>query len=81
MVEVNEECTVRFKIESDDEQFVRLFLGASQGTSTPIFVVAHGVSLKQGVEEFELTIPHLPLPAGQLLLVVRQLREPRRTRS
>jgi ABC-2 type transport system ATP-binding protein len=64
MVEVNEECTVRFKIESDEEQFVRLFLGASQGTSTPIFVVAHGVSLQKGVQEFELTIPHLPLPAG-----------------
>jgi ABC-type polysaccharide/polyol phosphate transport system ATPase subunit len=64
MVEVNEECTVRFAIEADEEQFVRLFLGASQGTSTPIFVVAHGVHLKKGVEQFELRIPNLPLPAG-----------------
>jgi len=64
MVEVNEACTVRFSVEADEERYVRLFLGASQGTSTPIFVVAHGVLLKKGVEQYEIVIDNLPLPAG-----------------
>jgi ABC-2 type transport system ATP-binding protein len=64
MAVVDEECTVRFKVEADRERYVRLYLGASQGTATPIFVLAHQARLKPGVEEYEVTIPHLPLPPG-----------------
>jgi ABC-2 type transport system ATP-binding protein len=64
MVVVNEECTVKFSIESDEDREVRLYLGASQGTATPIFAVAHQAQLKAGVQEYELSIPNLPLPAG-----------------
>jgi ABC-type polysaccharide/polyol phosphate transport system ATPase subunit len=64
MVMVDEECTVRFTIESDEDQEVRLYLGASQGAATPIFVLAHQAQLEVGVQEYELTIPHLPLPTG-----------------
>jgi homopolymeric O-antigen transport system ATP-binding protein len=64
MVVVDEECTVRFSIESDDEHDVRLYLGASQGAATPIFVLAHQAQLSPGIQEYELVIPHLPLPTG-----------------
>lgn len=64
MAIVDEECTVTFKVEADRERYVRLYLGASQGTATPIFVVAHQALLKPGVEEYEVVIPRLPLPPG-----------------
>ena len=64
MVVVDDECTVRFTIESDEAQEVRLYLGASQGAATPIFVVAHQAQLEAGIQEYELVIPHLPLPTG-----------------
>src|SRR4051794_5802287 len=53
---VDEECNVRFKVEADRERHVRLYLGASQGPATPIFVLAHQALLKPGFEEYEVNI-------------------------
>jgi ABC-2 type transport system ATP-binding protein len=68
LVAVNEECTVRLTVSTDVERQVNLYLGASEGAPTPIFVVRHEAMLPPGRTELELVMPRLPLPPGQYFL-------------
>ena len=42
-----------------------IFLGVSEGTAAPIFIVSDKVSLQAGNNEVECVLPHLPLAAGR----------------
>jgi ABC-2 type transport system ATP-binding protein len=68
LVSTNEPCVVTLDIEADEQQNVNLYLGASEGAPTPIFVVRREVVLEPGVTRLRLELPRLPLPAGKFFL-------------
>ena len=55
-------------VETDEQHNVNLYLGASEGAPTPIFVVRREVVLEPGRTRLRLEIPRLPLPAGKFFL-------------
>lgn len=68
LVSTNEPCVVTLEVESDERHNVNLYLGASEGAPTPIFVVRREVTLEPGVTRLRLELPRLPLPAGKFFL-------------
>jgi ABC-type polysaccharide/polyol phosphate transport system ATPase subunit len=65
LVTTNEQCTISFDVESDQECNVNLYIGVSEGAPTPIFVMRRDEQLPAGTTHFRLDIPRLPLPAGK----------------
>lgn len=55
----------RTVVESPEARTGRMYLGISEGTPTPIFVVRSDLSLVPGETEARCWIPHLPLPRGR----------------
>ena len=64
----NESCTIHFTANTDQDRQTALFIGVTQGAATPIFVLRHELSLKEGATDIQLEIPRLPLPAGNFFL-------------
>jgi len=52
-------------VESPQRRTGRMYLGITEGTPTPIFVVRSDLSLGPGETEARCWIPHLPLPRGR----------------
>jgi ABC-2 type transport system ATP-binding protein len=52
-------------VESPEGRPARMFLGVSEGTHTPIFVLREDLSLSAGETEARCWIAHLPLPRGR----------------
>src|SRR5262245_60576017 len=66
--QTNESFGVRMVVDADEPHVASLFLGVSEGTATPIFVIRRDVSLGKGNTEIRCTIDHLPLPRGRFFL-------------
>jgi ABC-2 type transport system ATP-binding protein len=68
LVSTDARCTVTMDVESDDEYNVNLYIGASEGPPTPIFVVRRELVLESGHTTITLELPRIPLPAGKYFL-------------
>ena len=67
-VRSDEPMDVNLVLECDDPGPALLFLGVSEGTANPIFLVSRTLTLAQGEAEVRATIAHLPLPRGRFYL-------------
>ncbi len=61
---------VRLILDSPRAGACRLYLGISEGTPSPIFVLRRDLDLTAGQIEARCTIPRLPLPRGRFFLWV-----------
>ena len=52
-------------VESERRTDGTLYVGISEGPGTPIFVIDHALSLRDGQTEARCSIPHIPLPGGR----------------
>jgi ABC-type polysaccharide/polyol phosphate transport system ATPase subunit len=60
--------TVRLVIESPVRRSGMIYLGVSEGTPSPIFLLRKDVHLRSGQTEVECRIPRIPLPRGRFYL-------------
>ncbi len=56
---------VTIALEATERISGRLYLGVSEGTATPIFVVSYWLELEPGTHEVRCHLGDLPLPAGR----------------
>jgi ABC-type polysaccharide/polyol phosphate transport system ATPase subunit len=63
-----EPLEVKLVIESPEPREAEIFLGVSEGTATPIFLVGRETLFPAGETEVRCTIPYLPLPRGRFYL-------------
>ncbi|MBM3674652.1 MAG: ABC transporter ATP-binding protein [Actinobacteria bacterium] len=68
LVSTNAPCVISLDAETDEKVSVNLYIGASEGAPTPIFVVRREVVLEPGTTSITLELPRLPLPAGKYFL-------------
>ena len=59
---------VRLLVEGEFAGQAQVFLGATEGTSDPIFIFRHYVDFRPGAMELRCTLAHLPLPRGRFFL-------------
>jgi len=60
-----EELNVRFVFRSPEADYGAFFIGISQGTATPVFVVRNATSFPEGDFELRCRLRNLPLPKGR----------------
>jgi ABC-type polysaccharide/polyol phosphate transport system ATPase subunit len=60
--------TVRLVIESPVRRSGMIYLGVSEGTPSPIFLLRRDVHLRSGQTEVRCRIPRIPLPRGRFYL-------------
>jgi ABC-type polysaccharide/polyol phosphate transport system ATPase subunit len=60
--------TIALTIENNSSKSGRLYLGASEGPATPVFIVQHDLALDAGETEIQCRLPRLPLPRGRFYL-------------
>jgi ABC-type polysaccharide/polyol phosphate transport system ATPase subunit len=60
--------TIALTIENNSSQSGRLYLGASEGPATPVFIVQHDLAFDAGETEIQCRLPRLPLPRGRFYL-------------
>jgi ABC-type polysaccharide/polyol phosphate transport system ATPase subunit len=60
--------TIMLTIENNSSRAGRLYLGASEGPATPVFVIQHNLAIKAGQTEIRCCLPRLPLPGGRFYL-------------
>ena len=65
-------------VESPQSRTARVTLGFSEGPATPVFVVSHDVTLREGETRIEAVVERLPLPHGTYYLWVALLEVSRR---
>jgi hypothetical protein len=63
-----EPLTIRLVVETDAATHANTYLGISQGTSHPVFVVMDQRKLAAGQTELVCSIPRLPLPRGHFFV-------------
>jgi ABC-2 type transport system ATP-binding protein len=68
LAKTNEDLDVTLVFESSTSMQTGLFLGVSEGTATPVFVLRSDVSLADGETEVRCHIERLPLPRGRYYL-------------
>lgn len=73
-----EALEVTIALEADQQRAASVFLGVSEGTSHPIFVVKHDTQLEPGQSTLICTLPSLPLPHGRFYLWIGVLDHGRR---
>ena len=66
--ETSKPFSVRLIIDADEAHVGSVFIGVSEGTATPIFVVRRDVSLAEGQTEIQCELDHLPLARGRFYL-------------
>jgi ABC-type polysaccharide/polyol phosphate transport system ATPase subunit len=66
--QTNRHSDIRLVVEADHDHVASIFLGVSEGTATPIFVVRKDLSLGEGQTEIRCRLGHLPLPRGRFFL-------------
>jgi ABC-type polysaccharide/polyol phosphate transport system ATPase subunit len=59
---------VRLVIESPERRSGMIFLGVSEGTPSPIFLLRRDVHIRSGTTEVRCRIPRVPLPRGRFYL-------------
>jgi ABC-type polysaccharide/polyol phosphate transport system ATPase subunit len=59
---------IRLVIESPERRSGMIFLGVSEGTPSPIFLVRRDVNLQPGETEVQCVVPRVPLPRGRFYL-------------
>jgi lipopolysaccharide transport system ATP-binding protein len=64
----NEPCQISFTAVSDADYRAALYIGASQGAPTPIFVKRRNLLLPEGESRHTLHLPRLPVPRGRYFL-------------
>jgi ABC-2 type transport system ATP-binding protein len=64
IIRTNETLDVELAVEADEECEAWFFIGVSEGTASPVFVIARRGRLVPGQNGFRASIAHLPLPAG-----------------
>ena len=67
-IETNEPCVISFTLENPQPRFLEIYVGVTQGAATPIFVLSQTVDAPAGQSPYQITIPRLPLPAGNFYL-------------
>ena len=67
---IRSEADVDFRlvVNSPEPLEARIFIGVSQGTAFPVFVVSHVTSIPEGDFEIKCRLSHLPLPKGHFSL-------------
>ena len=60
--------TIRLIIESPERRSGMIYLGVSEGTPAPIFLLRRDVPLRSGQTEVQCVIPRIPLPRGRFYL-------------
>jgi ABC-type polysaccharide/polyol phosphate transport system ATPase subunit len=63
-----EPLQVKLVVESPEDRLANVYLGASEGTATPIFVLHHEALLSEGETRLQCSISNLPLPRGRFYL-------------
>jgi hypothetical protein len=63
-----EPLKVRVVVESEVATRAKVYLGISEGTSHPVFVVMDQLELAAGQTELSCHIPRLPLPQGHFFV-------------
>jgi ABC-type polysaccharide/polyol phosphate transport system ATPase subunit len=71
----DEALEVRVIVESSERRAGTMYIGVSEGTHTPIFVLRQELSLSAGETEARCWISHLPLPRGRFFAWVAILDE------
>ena len=67
-VRSDEALEVRLVAECEEPGPILLFLGVSEGTANPIFLVSRTLTMVKGEMDIRATIAHLPLPRGRFYL-------------
>ena len=67
-VHSGEEVNLKFVLRSPEAMFGTFFVGISQGTATPVFVVRYSSSFPEGDVELCCRLRNLPLPKGRYSL-------------
>jgi ABC-type polysaccharide/polyol phosphate transport system ATPase subunit len=65
MIQSQTSVGIGLRLDTPEELTGSICLGVSQGTAAPVFLVNEKLELKPGTNEFECTIPNLPLAAGR----------------
>lgn len=55
-------------VESDTERIARIYVGISEGTSSPILAFHRDFHLQEGQSEILCSLPRLPLPRGRFFV-------------
>jgi ABC-2 type transport system ATP-binding protein len=67
-IQSNERLDIVLAVESDDEYDALFYIGVSEGTASPVFVVNRFAQIVAGDTTLRCSIPHLPLPRGRYYL-------------
>jgi ABC-type polysaccharide/polyol phosphate transport system ATPase subunit len=71
-----EPLEIDLAFESERSRTAAVFLGISQGTATPIFVLRRDIEMGLDERRVRVTIPALPLPRGRFYLWVSAIQVP-----
>jgi len=61
----HEDLELRLELASDAPRTAEVYVGLTEGTATPVFVVHHAATLDAGTTQVRCRIQHLPLPRGR----------------
>jgi ABC-type polysaccharide/polyol phosphate transport system ATPase subunit len=70
MPESQERLDVTIIVNSQERRSATLFMGISEGTANPIFLLEREINLSEGETEIRGRLNHLPLPRGRFYLWV-----------
>jgi ABC-type polysaccharide/polyol phosphate transport system ATPase subunit len=65
-----ERLDVVLTVESDESFDTMFYIGVSEGTASPVFVVSRVALLSTGETVLRCTIPHVPLPGGHYYVLL-----------
>ncbi len=68
IIETNEPLEISFTLDNDQERFLEIFVGVTQGPATPIFVLSKAREFAAGHTPLTISLPRLPLPVGNYYL-------------
>jgi ABC-2 type transport system ATP-binding protein len=68
IIRTNETLELKLTVTSGDEHDAWFYLGISEGTASPVFVINRFARLAHGKTELHCSVDHLPLPRGRYYL-------------
>ncbi|HEY8647513.1 MAG TPA: ABC transporter ATP-binding protein [Gaiellaceae bacterium] len=68
IVRTNETLDISLSVTSADEHDAWFYLGVSEGTASPVFVINRFAHLTEGLTQLRCSVEHLPLPKGRYSL-------------
>lgn len=63
-----EPMNIEFKLDSDEARDCAMYIGVSEGPSTPMFVARAASRLANGSNTVRVTLDHIPIPNGRFFL-------------